>query len=326
MAGVCLAVLAGCSDLGDPLTPACEVSATALDFGQVAVNDSVELVLVIRSTGSAPLSGNATLSCPAFTLISGGGRFVIAPGQSRSLVVRFLPTTAGLYTCTLDPGTGCRPVLLAGVAQDPTSGALCEVAPASLDFGSIVAGTTRAQDFVIRSIGTADLEADVALPCPEFAIETNGGPHTIAPGDSLVVRVRFQPTLAGNFNCPLDLGITCSDLTVSGTATAAPTVSFAGDIQPIFNNRGCVSCHSGPAAAGGMDLSPGPSYGMLVNHVSGGYAPAIRVVPLDTANSVLYGKLANTGQFGGGMPPGSSIPPAELAKVRAWILAGAPNN
>lgn len=324
--GACVLALSGCSDLGDPLTPGCELSATALDFGQVAVNDSVKLTIAIRSTGSAPLTGNATLSCPAFALVSGGGPFTLEPDQLRYVVVRFLPAAAGPYTCALDPGTGCRSIPLTGVAQDPTSGALCEVVPASLDLGSIVAGTTRSQNFVIRSLGTADLAANVSSPCAEFAIETNGGPHTIPPGDSLVVRVRFQPTVAGNFICSLDLGTTCSDIGVSGAATAAPTVSFASDIQPIFSTYGCVSCHSGPAASGGMDISPGLAYGNLVNHVSGGYPPALRVVPFDLVNSVLYAKLSNSGQFGSGMPPGSSISAADLAKVRAWIQAGAVNN
>ena len=328
LAGVCLGALAGCSDLGKPLrlVPACELSATVLAFGQVAIDDSVHRTLTIRNTGSAPLAGNVALSCAAFTVISGGGPFALAPDQSRTVVVRFLPTTPGNYACSLDPGTGCAAVSLAGAAQDPAAGAMCEVAPASLDFGSLVAGTTLTRDFVIRSIGTADLAVDVASPCAEFAITANGGPHTIAPGDSLVVTVRFQPTTGGSFNCSLDLGTTCSDLVVSGVATAPVTVSFASEIQPIFNTRGCVSCHSGPAGGGGLDLSTGVSYGNLVNRTSGGYPPALRVVPFDPDNSVLYGKLANTGQYGGVMPPGSSIPPGELAKVRAWIVAGAPNN
>ena len=55
VAGVCLGALAGCSDLGKPLrlTAACELSATVLAFGQVAIDDSVHRTLTIGNTGSA---------------------------------------------------------------------------------------------------------------------------------------------------------------------------------------------------------------------------------------------------------------------------------
>ena len=324
---LCLGVVSGCSDMGTTLqiTADCEPSPVPLLFGQVATNDSADRTLTIRNAGSVPLSGDVMLSCAAFTVLSGGGSFTLSPGQSRSVTVRFLPATAGTYACNLNLGTGCGPVAMSGVAQDPVPASMCELAPSSIDFGTIAAGTTLTRNLVIRSVGTATLEVNIASPCSEFEVVTLGGPQAIAPGDSLTVPVRFQPATSGSFNCSIDLGTTCSDLAVTGVGSA-PQVSYATDIQLIFNTRACVACHSGPAASGGLDLSPGVSYANLVNRTSFGYAPAVRVKPFEPVNSVLYGKLAFTGQFGQGMPQGSSIPPAEVEKVRQWILAGAPNN
>ena len=313
--------------MGDPLRlgPECELSPAALSFGQVATGDTALRTLTIRNAGSEPLSGEVSLSCAAFDVLSGGGAFTLGPGQSRSVTLRFLPVTAGSYTCNLNLGTGCGPVVMSGVAQDPVPFAICELAPSSIDFGTIASGTTLTRDFVIRSVGTTNLAVNVVSPCVEFAVVTNAGTHSIAPGDSLVVSVRFQPSEAGSFTCSLDLGITCSDLTVTGVSSAPP-VSFANDIQLIFSTRACLACHSGPAASGGMDLSPSVAYGNLVNRTSFGYAPAVRVKPFEPENSVLHEKLADTGKFGGSMPQGSTIPPAEVEKVRQWIVAGAPNN
>jgi hypothetical protein len=120
----------------------------------------------------------------------------------------------------------------------------------------------------------------------------------------------------------------CSDLgdPYQPTAAAHATISFAGDVQPIFNAR-CVICHgalSPPPA--NLDLRAGHSYANLVGHTSTGYAPSVRVSPGDTLASVLYGKITGT-NFGEQMPPGFQlIPPSERDRIVEWILEGAPDN
>src|SRR5262244_1462634 len=42
-------------------------------------------------------------------------------------------------------------------------------------------------------------------------------------------------------------------------------VSFANDIQPIFDEH-CTQCHNGTLLRGGLDLTAGNSYDMLLNH------------------------------------------------------------
>jgi len=142
----------------------------------------------------------------------------------------------------------------------------------------------------------------------------------IPPGSSVVVNVSFNPQTGGAKPCAIAVGPGIPDVGVTGSATAL--VSYAADIQPIFNSS-CTSCHPPQS---GLDLTPGVSYGNLVNHVSLGYAPAIRVVPNDPTNSVLYRKIAGTG-FGGRMPEGPNpLPQVLIDKVRNWILQGALNN
>lgn len=317
-------VLAGCSDLGDPLrrAPQCDVSVTLVDFGTVAVNDSASRTFVLRNLGNASLRGNVALACPPFRVVTGGGPYVLAPGETLAVGLRFLPTAAGDYSCLLALSPGCSAVSLEGTGLVPGPGVVCEVVPGALDFGATPVGSARDTTFAVRSVGSADLHVDVVSPCAEFTVPAGGGVAVIPSGDSLVVTVRFNPTSEGMFNCAIALGASCPDVNVTGSGVSVATVSYASDIQPIFNAF-CTGCHAGE---GGLFLEPAVSYGNLVNVTSRGYAPALRVKPFDLAGSVLYGKVFNSGQYGQGMPVGSSIGPTNIDKIKTWILEGAKNN
>ena len=123
----------------------------------------------------------------------------------------------------------------------------------------------------------------------------------------------------------LSAGITaCSDEGRDPTVPAGTEVSFAADIQPIFDAR-CTVCH-GVGGNGGLNLLPGASYANLVNVTASGYA-AKRIAPNDSDNSVLYGKVSDTGIYGGRMPAaGDPLTDEQIANIRTWIQQGAPDN
>lgn len=101
------------------------------------------------------------------------------------------------------------------------------------------------------------------------------------------------------------------------------TVHFSTDVLPILTAR-CWTCHP---PMGGMDLSATEAYNNLVNTVSMGYAPAVRVVPGDPDASVFWNKINFTNVYGIGMPPdGTMLSPEELDKIKAWIEQGALDN
>ena len=98
-------------------------------------------------------------------------------------------------------------------------------------------------------------------------------------------------------------------------------VSFDTDIQPILDS-GCVGCH-GDGGNAGLDLRAGVSYANLVGTVSQNYAPALRVVAGDPEASVLQEKVADTGTFGGLMPPRGQLASEDVELIRRWIAEGA---
>ncbi len=99
-------------------------------------------------------------------------------------------------------------------------------------------------------------------------------------------------------------------------------VSFANDVQPIFNQNCTTQCHPN---SGNLDLTAGNSYNQLVNVNASGYA-AKRVVPGDPDNSVLYKKIDGSGVYGSTMPLGGSLSAAQINTIKQWIVEGAQNN
>ena len=106
------------------------------------------------------------------------------------------------------------------------------------------------------------------------------------------------------------------------------TVSFSKDVQPIFEKGPlqCTACHP---PSGYFSLMPLEAYNDLVNIIAAGYAPAIRVIPGDTTNSVLWNKIRNVGGiFGIGMPPPPTggLSDEDIETIGIWIMEGAVDN
>ncbi|MDH4042843.1 MAG: hypothetical protein OEY20_01995 [Gemmatimonadota bacterium] len=109
-------------------------------------------------------------------------------------------------------------------------------------------------------------------------------------------------------------------------------VTLSSDVQPIFTaSCAFTDCHAGNNPVLGQNLSAGQAYGSIVN-VNSQEVPALkRVLPLFPDSSYLVHKIQGTqgsvGGLGGRMPlGGAALTDEEIATIRAWITAGAPNN
>ena len=117
-----------------------------------------------------------------------------------------------------------------------------------------------------------------------------------------------------------------------GTLPPPDAVTLSGDVQPIFTaNCAFSGCHAGSSPALGQNLSAGQAYASIVN-VTSQEVPALkRVLPSSPDSSYLVHKIEGTqgsvGGSGGRMPLGGApLTGEEIATIRAWIAAGAPNN
>jgi hypothetical protein len=93
----------------------CDVFPTSVAFGTVPVGEWKDTTFVIRSTGGGEISGSVSESCDHYSIVSGGGPYSIAAGDSLVVTVRFGPTAEGTHTCTIETGDDvCQDVFMSG--------------------------------------------------------------------------------------------------------------------------------------------------------------------------------------------------------------------
>ena len=115
----------------------------------------------------------------------------------------------------------------------------------------------------------------------------------------------------------------CQSRQIDATLLAGPDdeVSFSEDVLPIFT-RSCAPCHVGDRTSG---VSLG-SYQQVTTSVGEQYER--RIVAAGTDGVVpLLDKIGPAPRFGERMPLGQApLAADQIATVRAWIEAGAPDN
>jgi len=92
----------------------CIANPTSLDFGSVAVGDSLDLTLSMFNCGDHWVSGTLSETCEDFG-IAGDASYALSGGQSASFTVRFAPVSPGEKSCNIRSGaTACPGVACSG--------------------------------------------------------------------------------------------------------------------------------------------------------------------------------------------------------------------
>jgi hypothetical protein len=110
-----------------------------------------------------------------------------------------------------------------GIYAHRIHGASCEISPTNIDFSTVKVFDAREKTFTIRNTSDAGtpLSGTVSESCDHYSIVTGSGPYSVAPGDSLVVTVRFEPTDVGPHNCTVETGdVLCGDVDLTGAGSA----------------------------------------------------------------------------------------------------------
>ncbi len=202
----------GLSGTGVTTGPVINISVTpaTVDFGDVDVGQFADQTITI--TNEASSAGTLTGSVntvgpplsPPFSVQSGGGPFSLGPGQSMTVTVRFSPTTEAGYSnfplwITHNATNHFSPtvVFLGG----SSFGARVSIFPTPnfINFGIVNTGQFSDRTVTITNGATATSTAagSVSASAP-FSVQSGGGPFNLAPGQSVMVTVRFSPTAAGS--------------------------------------------------------------------------------------------------------------------------------
>ncbi len=173
------------------------INPSSVIFGNVNVGQSINQTITItnQSSSTAALTGSVgTLSAP-FSVVSGGGAFTLAPGQSVTVTVRYSPTTAGPASASLS------------ITHNATN----QTSPTNIPLSG----------------------AGVTTPLPDLIVSSISGPNLSKPGGRIAIAntITNQGTQAAgnfvvNFYLSTDQQITASDIflgkrSVKGLAAGA---------------------------------------------------------------------------------------------------------
>ena len=206
----------------------CSVSPDSLDFGELLVGETAELVFEIENEGGGTLSGSVQVECDEFSLL-GDPTYSLGPGASKQFTVQFHPTTSGAPRCLLATGTLCDSLPLIGSAVVPPT---CVVEPTELDFGPIDVGSADTREFEVTNEGEGRLQGVVSASCADFTVERSGGgdlEYDLGSGESALFEVRFEPTAEGSVECAVAVGDSCAPVLATGIGVLDPQCSVEPD-------------------------------------------------------------------------------------------------
>ncbi len=127
------------------------------------------------------------------------------------------------------------------------------VTPLSLGFGSVVQGTSAAENVTVTNTGDAILNiTGITIDDGQFAITSgNISGQTLAPGDSANITIVFTPSAAGPQSATMTITSNdpdegTVDVSLSGTGTAPPAPDI--DVDPLTVPFGSVELGSSSAS------------------------------------------------------------------------------
>jgi uncharacterized repeat protein (TIGR01451 family) len=249
---------------GTGINPVLSASPASLDFGQQVVGTT--------SGAQAVTVANAGTTDLTITGASASGDFAaddsactaqpVAPGQACAILVTFSPTAigsrSGILTIKSNALSSPDTVSLSGTGIAP----VISVTPGSLQFGSVLVGTTSApQTVTVANAGDSPLTVASASTSGPFAVSNDAcsGAGPIGPGGTCQIAVVFAPTATGPASGTLtvssDGGTAKVALSGSGSPLADLNVSIGASPSPVKRKTNLTYAvtvqNAGPSAAPG---------------------------------------------------------------------------
>jgi iron transport multicopper oxidase len=214
---------------GAPVAAA--VQAPATTFPVTTVGDTSTQPVTLTAGRAVTITGITSGSAAFAPALAGLGLpRTLDAGQTLAVPVSFAPAQPGVVGGTLTVATdqGSFAFGLSGTGQ--AQEALLTATPPTLSFGGAIVGDTRAGTVTFGNGGGQPLTiSGVAAPgAPFSAPDAPAVGATIAPGASITVTVRYQPTAAGPASGELTLQTTAGAKTIglSGSAGLGPHLAI----------------------------------------------------------------------------------------------------
>ncbi len=229
-------------------SPQLTLSTANLTFGNVTMKTSSKQPVTLTSTGTAPVTINSgKLTGKGFTISGATFPVTLNPSQSVNLNVQFDPIATGpasgqLTILSNSSSNSTAVVNVSGTGSETTSPQLT-LSAASLTFGNVTVNTAATFPETFTSTGTAPVTIYSATPSGTgFTVSGATFPVILNPGQSITLKVQFDPSAAGAGSGQLTIqsnsstnGTIVVNLSGTGTTAASPQLT-ASTASLMFGN------------------------------------------------------------------------------------------
>jgi hypothetical protein len=235
-------------------------SSTTVGFGNVAAGTSSSQNITLTNAGNAALQ--ITSISTSGTGFSASGVTVpvtLNPSQTAILAAKFAPASTGNANGTISIATNAGSPVTIAVSGTGTQSGL-SISPATFDFGSVVDGQTKSQNFTLTNTGTATLTVtQISVAGSGYSASGLNTPTTIGVGKTAAFSLLFAPTTAGSLS---------GSVSISSDAPSSPNVASV----------------AGTGVAASVTISPSPS-SLSFGNVNAGSSSSKSVTITNSGNS-----------------------------------------
>src|SRR5690349_8111693 len=220
-------------------TPQPQLSATptSASFPSIAMGVSGSQTITLQNGGT----GTVTISTAAVTGagFSTSGLALptsIAPGQNSTFNVVFTPNAAGNVTGSVSLASDApnSPLVISTSGSGLAATPLLTSSTRSLDFGSVVVGSSSSLTATLTNAGNANLTiSSVVASGAGFSVSGAGANTTLTPGQTAALNVAFTPAATGSAAGSITIASTAGGLSItllgSGGQLSSHTVALSWD-------------------------------------------------------------------------------------------------
>ena len=232
---------------GVGISPNIAISPTAVDFGEVVLGQSALQTILIENTGSAPLEIFETSLSGAdsaeFAILNGGA-ITIPPSAGYNLQVNFTPQSLGSKSAVVtvlsnDADQPAISIPLTAIARGIPD---ITVIPLTIDFGVVPVGQSALGTFLVINDGNDLLTglSEIVGNTVDFSFEFGGGNFNLAPGDTNIIGVRFEPFQLGMLFTVLKITSNDPDEAIVPVTIFGTSVIARVQVNPLQVNFGDV--------------------------------------------------------------------------------------
>jgi hypothetical protein len=229
----------------DNLVGQLTVTPATIDFGTVPVGTTQTQSVVFTNIGQGKLGiVHVGITGVGFQMSGLSFPVVLQSNQSLSLQVSFTPSAPGLVGGVLSVSTvvsgssGGRTYadVTVPLAGDGSSPSQLNISPASLNFGTVVDGTSSSLPTTLTATGSSVTVSAATISNSQFSLSGISLPVTIVAGQSLVFNAVFVPETTGADSGTVSFTSTATNsptlLSLTGVGASAPVYSVSLSWDP----------------------------------------------------------------------------------------------